>query len=173
MSDDEMPRAEQVLPPAPSRLQHLLHQGEQRAALLRRQVEELTRERDEAVEEVERLRGISHDPVFVDVDGRMTVTWPRGPGDVVVAPGVVDGWVDAVNQLRAENERLREQLAAAGVIVRERDELVNENERLRGLLAEAITGWAAAAACDCDAHGDHLCDTCAHIAAVREAEDLS
>ena len=45
-------------------------------------------------------------PTFTDDGTRITLVWPeRGP--VTVAPDVIEGWAEQVNQLRAEITKLR------------------------------------------------------------------
>lgn len=86
-----------------------------------------------------------------DDDGTVSVAWTdRGP--VVVAPDVVEGWVERVNGLAGQVERLRSQLMrrtgsdveiaiTIGDMPQVREALEQaaaEVERLRGLVGEAL-----------------------------------
>jgi hypothetical protein len=52
-------------------------------------------------------------PVIFDRVDRIEVTWPYGRGrEFTATPEVVEGWVDQINELRAERDRVREALGS-------------------------------------------------------------
>lgn len=94
--------------------------------------------------------------VVVDVGPHVEIRWPYGRGNALVTPDAVEDWAEGINRLRDEN-REHEQRAALlrrqiEGLTCERDAIADhaadvtvdaaargdENERLRGLLDEAI-----------------------------------
>ena len=72
----------------------------------------------------------SKPPIFVDHGDRIEITWPKGRGLFWTTPDAVEGWADQVNELRAQNDRLRIELGGT------RAESDRFGEALTSLLAQ-------------------------------------